>query len=140
MQMIKQFLSGKLALWKSFLIFGILGKFTLFFLTSLALHALAGQAIPALAVAVLALAAGALIWICEWRCAFNTRYRILGFLLRIWLILSVVGVTLNALPHMPPAIAMLSLIALTLGIFCIIAYYGFIAIRDFIRNRRQITA
>lgn len=135
MKLIKQFLSGELPLWKSFWLFGMLGKFVFFFLVALILQPLGNQDFFQQAVAALAFAVGVLVWIGEWRCAVNTRYRLLGILMRIWLVLSVLAIMGKFLPHLP-AVARLGLISLlAAGVIAMIGYYLFTTLRDFARKQ-----
>lgn len=135
MKLIKQFLSGELPLWKSFWIFGILGKFFFFFLVALILQALGNQALFQQAIAALAFAVGVLFWIGEWRCALNARYRLPGILMRMWLALSALAIMGKLLPHLP-AVARLGLISLlAAGVIAMIGYYLFTTLRDFARKQ-----
>ncbi len=135
MQLIKQFSLGKLPLWKSFWILGVLGQFTFFFLVSLVLHALNGYDILQQTVAVFAFAMGVFIWIGEWRCAFNTRYKFLGALLRVWLVISALAVASKFLPHLPEAARVILIGLIALGILATTGYYLFTLIRDFVRHQ-----
>lgn len=135
MKPIKQFLSGELPLWKSFWIFGMLGKFIFFFLVALILQALSNQGLLQQGVAVLAFATGVLFLIGEWRCAVNTRYRLLGILMRMWLALSALTILGKSMPYLPAA-ARLGLISLlVVGSITIIGYYLFTSIRKFVRSQ-----
>ncbi|MBS1157507.1 MAG: hypothetical protein H6R07_3431 [Proteobacteria bacterium] len=135
MKLIKQFLSGELPLWKLFWIFGILGKFFFFFLIAIILQALGNQGLFQQGVAIFASAVGMLFWIGEWRCALNTRYRLPGILMRIWLALSALAIMGRLLPHLP-AVARLGLISLlAAGVIAMIGYYLFTTLRNFPRSQ-----
>ncbi|MCP5362049.1 MAG: hypothetical protein H6908_05395 [Hyphomicrobiales bacterium] len=90
--------NGQERLWKVFWIYGVVVGLVIGFLAGILVLTLFGaEYVPGRIINFVILPYKIWIWVALWRCAFNTNWKILGYVVRVMIALDVIGMTLSVI-------------------------------------------